>query len=74
MCKKSFNKIEKFEDDKLIDTINVEEKKLEGEEMVLEEYDIEGADDYCYACNGTNNTELMLVCDYCNHKCCHIAC
>lgn len=32
------------------------------------------AEDYCYSCNQTSSTELMLVCDHCSIKCCHIFC
>jgi hypothetical protein len=32
------------------------------------------AEDHCYACNGTECEEDMLVCDHCLRKCCHTYC
>jgi hypothetical protein len=35
---------------------------------------ITSAEDRCYACQGEDNPDLMLVCDHCNVKVCHLSC
>lgn len=32
------------------------------------------AEDNCYVCDGEDNPDVMLVCDQCHFKCCHIYC
>lgn len=39
-----------------------------------EEDDLLNADHFCYACNSEENHNVLLVCDHCVQKCCHIYC
>lgn len=75
LCKVAFDKIKKYNKaGLLIDTIKVEERKINEEEIQDFDYDISNANDYCYACDGRGDTDRMLVCDFCITKCCHIFC
>ena len=45
--------------------------------MVIESEEDEellNADNYCYACGKEENHNVLLVCDKCVRKCCHIYC
>ena len=75
LCKVEFTYIKKYTDGLFTDRVKVEAKK-----QVHEEEDdsllqmIENADDYCYFCERTDNTNILLICDKCHTKCCHSTC
>jgi hypothetical protein len=53
----------------------IEDKELKIEEE-LNELDIivMNADSSCYKCNSSGNENVMLICNHCDTKCCHIFC
>lgn len=75
LCKVEFSFIKKFNNGLFEEKVKVEAKK-----QIHEEEDdslmrlIENADDYCYFCEGTDNTNFLLICDKCHTKCCHSTC
>ena len=59
----------------LVETRALEDRQLIiKQEMTEQERQIENADDHCYMCVESSNFSVMLVCDSCSEKCCHINC
>ena len=70
LCKAEFLEIQRGGE-----TVPVEPKKAQFVyEETSEDRIVRNADDYCYACERSDNFNFMLICDKCLKKCCHMAC
>jgi hypothetical protein len=74
LCKGPFTRIRKIDNGSEVEIVQVSERKINADELLDYQYDISNADDFCYACEGREHTDQMLVCDFCSRKCCHIGC
>ena len=75
LCKKEFVEMLVMEKGQLARKEKVQPKKQIVEE--IEDTDdeiVRNAENYCYFCDGQRNKNYLLICDYCNLKCCHTYC
>lgn len=70
LCKAEFLHIKRG-----AESVPVERRKAQHVyEETSEDRIIRNADDYCYACERSDNFNFMLICDKCLKKCCHMRC